>query len=217
MKTIKIILISLLAAVIVTCFISCEDSNIEGSSFPDASQSDPGTDEAKSTYDLLNELSRIRYKTVDLSITTQTDDIELISTYSISAERISYSVQQLNLLPENGDISDLEDGHIKTLTGSVTLNMSEIVDREGDHVALPSLSFLKGELCYDKSNFANAVEEKGKLTADVISADIFLGNDNDLKNMKITVEYDNSSLKSLILTYETEISSVTSIYTFINN
>lgn len=217
MKAIKIILISLLATAIVTCFISCDDFNVGGSSSDDTSQSVPGTDEVKSTYDLLNELSRIRYKTVDLSITTQTDDVELISTYSVSAEKISYSVQQLNLLPEDGNLSDLEDGHIKTLTGSVTLNMSEIVDREGDPVALPSLSFLKGELCYDESNFANAVEEKGKLTADVISADLFLGNDNGLKNMKITVEYDSFSLKSLILTYETENSSVASVYTFINN
>lgn len=207
--------IFLILAVLAT-FVACggiENDHNEGPG-SNTEQTTASTENAKTVYDILNELSKIEYSQVHLNISTISGDVELKSSYTLTDSEITYSLEQLNLLPEDGNVGNLSSNYKATLKGSAVIENGKVTWLDGDKISIPSYDELIGAFNFDESNFRKIQQESGKLSAEVISASEFLGIDKNIKNMKITVEYSDSSLQKITITYNTDLSAVTTVYEY---
>jgi len=165
-------------------------------------------------YDTLNELSKQNYSKIQLAITTVTDDIELKANYILTASKVDYSVEQLNLLPSDGNFSGANEEYKTLINGSAAIENGAITDFGGEAVDIPEYDELKGHFDFKENYFKNIKIENGKLSADVESASEFLGTDKAISDAKLIVEFDESAIKSITITYKTTTSVVTSVYLF---
>lgn len=168
----------------------------------------------KTVYDVLNELSKQQYQKVHLHINTHTGDIELNANYSLTKNEVVYSVEQMNLLPTNGMLNGASFEPKKTFEGTATIQNGTVIQFDGDEVTLPVYDELKGSFDFKESYFRNVQTEDGKFSAEVVSVSGFLGTDRQLSNMKIAVSYEETSLKKLVITYQTANSTVNTVYEF---
>ena len=174
-----------------------------------------GTEQTpKTVYEILQELSQKQYSQVKLNIKTQMDDIELNASYILKNTDVTYSVEQLNLLPPDGDLTNVSPDYKVTLSGTATIKNGKVDKVNGDAVDIPSYNELKGSFNFAESNFKNVKTENGKLTADVSSVSGFMGTVKNLSNMKIVVTYNDTALQKLEITYKTTNSTVTTVYEF---
>jgi hypothetical protein len=91
------------------------------------------------------------------------------------------------------------------------------VELDGDKdITLPSYDELKGKFNFDESNFKNAVVSNNSFEAEVISPSQFYGADVDMSNLKVKVEYTESSLTKITISYNTTNASVQTIYVYGN-
>ena len=194
-----IISIFLILAILVT-FVACDDKSDE-----------PGP---KTTYDILNELASQSYSKVKLNISSVTGDIELKASYTLTGSEVSYSVEQLSLLPSDGNMENVSSDYKVTLSGTAVIENGKVIKLDGEAVSIPSYDELKGAFKFRESNFKNVQTENGKLKAEVISSSEFLGIDRTISNMKITVEYSDLALQKITITYNTVNSAVTTTYEF---
>jgi hypothetical protein len=168
----------------------------------------------KEIWEKLQELSQQKYNKVNLNIKTVTGDIELNANYTLSNTDVTYSVEQLNLLPSNGDMTNVSPNAKTTLSGSAIIKNGRVEKIDGKTVTIPSYNELRGVFNFKESNFKNVKMEKGKLTADVSSVFGFMGTSQNLRNMKIVVTYSDTALQKLEITYNTTNSTVTTVYEF---
>ena len=173
-----------------------------------------GTETEKTTYELLNDLAKQRYSKVKLDVVTVTGDVELKANYVLTEKNVTYSVEQLNLLPIDGSVADLSSEYKTTLTGTATVENGTVTKLDGAEVTLPSYDELKGAFHFEESNLKNVREEDGMLTADVVSASDFLGTKAEISNMTLKVSYSESALQIITLIYQTPRSTVTTVYSF---
>lgn len=205
----------LILAIFVT-FVACgEEGGTPNSDIgSDTTQETPTPEVPKTVYDILNELSSQSYSQVKLNISTITGDIELKASYTLTKSAVSYSVEQLNLLPEDGNIENLSPDYKLTLNGMATIEEEKVTEIDGDAVSIPSYDELKGTFAFEEGNFKNVQKENGKLSAEVVSASDFLGVDTSIQDMKIVVEYGDTALQKMTITYSTNHSAVTTVYEF---
>ena len=168
----------------------------------------------KEIWEKLQELSQQKYNKVKLNIKTVTGDIELNANYTLSNTNVTYLVEQLNLLPSNGDMTNVSPNAKTTLSGSAIIKNGRVEKIDGKTVTIPSYNELRGVFNFEESNFKNVKMEKGKLTADVSSVFGFMGTSQNLRNMKIVVTYSDTALQKLEITYNTTNSTVTTVYEF---
>lgn len=206
----KTILSIVLVLALLTCVVACNKNSNSGDGT--STQSPEAT---KTIYDILNELSEQKYQKVTLDISTVTGDIELKAEYVITDTQIKYSVEQLNLLPPDGNLENASLDYKTILSGTATVENGTVTKLDGDSVSIPSYDELKGAFHFKESNFKNIQTENGKLTAEVVSASDFLGTGTGINNMKIVVDYSNSALQKITLTYQTANSTVTTVYEFV--
>lgn len=206
----KIIVSIFLIVAILMTFVACTNKE-------KTSDNGPGTDSEhpKTTYDILNELAKQSYGKIKLDISTVTGDIELKASYTLTGSEVVYAVEQLNLLPSDGNIENASPDYKATLSGTATVENGTVTKIDGDAVSLPSYDELKGTFNFKESNFKNIQAEDGKLIAEVVSAADFLGIGTGISNMKIVVEYSDSALQKITLTYQTTNSTVTTVYEFV--
>lgn len=213
----KIIIALILMLALLMSFVACSDgntnenSNTEGSSQQTTPQ--PPYPE-KTVYDTLNELSKQNYSKILLNITTLTGDIELGANYVLKATNITYSIEQLNLLPTDGDLSNTSSNYKSTIQGTATVENGKVTKLDNVEVDIPEYDELKGAFEFKDSYFKNIQKENGKFSADVISVAEFLGNNRDISNMKVIVEYNSSAFQKITITYKTTNSTVTTVYEF---
>lgn len=212
----KIIISILLILAILATFVACDDkgNNQNNGNGTDTEQTTPNPEVVKTTYDILNELATQPYSKVKLDIFTVTGDVELKASYTLTGSEVSYSVEQLNLLPSDGNIENVSPDYKVTLSGSATVENGKITKVDGEAVSIPSYDELKGSFKFKESNFKNIQIENGKITADVVSSSEFFGTNKTINNMKITVEYTDSALQKITITYNTINSAVTTVYEF---
>ena len=183
---------------------------------PDSQETTGGDTEEtpKTVYEILQELSQKQYSQVKLNIKTIMDDIELNASYTLKNTNVTYSVEQLNLLPPDGDLTNVSPEYKITLSGTATIKNGKVDKVDGEAVNIPSYNELKGAFNFNESNFKNIKMENGKLTADVISAPDFMGTSKKLSNVKIVVTYNDNALQSMVITYNTTNSAVITVYEF---
>ena len=168
----------------------------------------------QTVYEKLDGFAAQSYRKIKLDITTVTGDIELSASYTLTKSDVTYSVEQLSLLPTDGNLTGVSPDHKMVLTGTAKIVNGKVTAFDGQSVTLPSYKELKGGFHFDESNLKNAVVKNNSLTADVISPSVFYGADVSAENMKIEAEYTEAALSRVTVTYSTEHSTVTSVYVF---
>ena len=206
----------ILILTLLMCFVSCDfdDGKKNNNNESKTEQSTEIPEANKTTYEILNELVQVNYKKVELDITTITGDIELESSYVLTDSIVAYSVEQLNMLPSDGNIENISPNYKVTLMGTAIIENGKVVKLDGESVTLPSYDDLKGSFNFKEGNFKNIKTENGKFTADVSSPSEFLGIEKFLNDMKIVVDYNFSALQKITITYKTTNSTVTIVYEF---
>lgn len=224
MKKILLSIVLLLAIIVSVASCNKPDPAPSPQSTPSENQqTTPGSQETtgggaeqtpKTVYEILQELSQKQYSQVKLNIKTTMDDIELNASYTLTNSTVTYSVEQLNLLPSEGNLTNVSPEYKTTLSGSAIIKNGKVDKVNGDAVDIPSYDELKGAFNFNESNIKNVKNEKGKLTADVSSVSSFMGTVKNLSNMKIVVTYNDTALQKLEITYKTTNSTVTTVYEF---
>ena len=171
---------------------------------------------SQTIYERLDGLADKEYKKVKVGVVTNTDDIQLSAEYVLTQYNVLYSIEQLNLLPHDGDISEIPPEYKTTISGSAIVDNGEIIILDGTNVTLPSYDELKGNFNFDESNLKNIVTESNSLKADVISPSMFYSSNVNVQNMRIDVEYSETELLKIVITYRTNYSTVTNTYEFIS-
>lgn len=120
-------------------------------------------------------------------------------------------------MPSNGNITDLPSNYKTTVTGYALIENGQVIELDGNKdVDLPSYDELKGSFNFDESNFKNAVVGTNSLEADVVSPSQFYGADVDMSNLKVKVEYTDTLLTKITISYSTTNASVQTVYVFGN-
>lgn len=212
----KIIISIILMLTLLMSFVACDngDSNgtpSNGNTTPPVTQpSDP----EKTVYEVLNGLTNQSYKKIKLDITTLTGDIELKANYTLTANKVDYSIEQLNFLPSDGNLENVSPDYKTAIQGSAIIENGKVTKLDDEAVNLPEYDELKGAFDFKESYFKNIQTESGKFIADVVNASAFIGTDKSISDMKIIVEYNDTTFQKVTITYTTSNSSVTTVYGF---
>jgi hypothetical protein len=73
---------------------------------------------------------------------------------------------------------------------------------------------LKGNFNFDESNFKNIVAGNNSFEAEVISPTQFYGADVDISNLKVKVDYTDTALAKMIISYSTDNATIQTVYAF---
>lgn len=198
----KKLICAMLLLALLLCAAACSDTDIELS------------DEASLVCDLLEELIDREYVSVNVTVVTNTEFAQLFASYCVSENSVTYSIEQLNLLPSLDGTGEIPPD-AKTLTeGVAVIENGEIVEINGEGVTLPEGSALTGKFNFDAENLQNIVAENGILTADVISPSQFYGVEVDMKDVKVAVKYSDAAIDEITVSYSTEKATVQATYEF---
>ena len=167
----------------------------------------------QTVYEKLGELAAKNYSRVSVSVVSGVEGVTLTANYVLTQSSVQYSIEQLNQLPTNGSASGISPSHKTTVSGSAAVNGGEIV-LDGESVNLPSYSELKGSFDFSANGFANVVESGNTFSADIASVATFFGAAVDIQNAKISVNYTETALSEIVITYQKANASVTTTYTF---
>ena len=217
----KIIILLITVAMLLMCMTACSGSkDPEPTPTPTPTPTppdDPNPPVTQTVYDLLDDLADQDYSNIKIDITVTTGFAELYSNYVLTQSNVVYSIEKLNLLPSDGNITDLPSNYKTTVTGYALIENGQVVELDGDKdVTLPSYDELKGKFNFDESNFKNAVVGNNSFEADVVSPSQFYGANVDMSNLKVKVEYTESSLTKITISYNTTNASVQTVYVFGN-
>jgi hypothetical protein len=169
----------------------------------------------ESVYEVLTRLTKEKYSRVSIYVTTNTGGLNLTAKYYVSANLVEYEIEQLNKLPEDGNLEGASSSYKSTFKGKAEIKNGQVVRLDGESVALPDSGHLKGAFNFTESNFKNVnTSAKGTFKADVVSPSKFMGTNTDAKNMKVVVEYSDTALKTITITYDTDYSNVKLSYKF---
>lgn len=213
----KIIILLITVVMLLMCMTACSGSkNPEPTPTP-TPPDDPNPPVTQTVYDLLDDLADQDYSNIKIDIVVTTGFAELYSNYVLTQSNVVYSIERLNLLPSDGNITDLPSNYKMTVTGYALIENGQVVELDGDKdITLPSYDELKGNFNFDESNFKNAVVGNNSFEAEVISPSQFYGADVDMSNLKVKVEYTKTSLTKIIISYSTTNASVQTVYVFGN-
>ena len=165
-------------------------------------------------YEKLDEFADLNYQQIKLAVVTVTGEIQLSAKYTLTQSNVSYSVEQLNMLPSNGDLTGVSPEYKTTHTGYAKIVDGKITELDGEGVTLPSYDELKGNFSFAESNFKNVTTQGNSFSADIVSPSSFYGSTVNVQNMKVNVEYTDTALSKIIITYQTAKSTVTTTYEF---
>ena len=172
----------------------------------------PDTD--KTVYEVLNDLSKQNYSKIELNITTLTGDIKLGAEYILTKNKVSYAVEQLNMLPTDGKLDGLSPEYKTTLRGTAVIENGKVTKFDGDKVSIPEYDELTGAFDFKESYFKKVEATDGEFSADVVSASKFLGTSKKVSDLKVEVKYNTAAIEKITLTYKTANSNVTTVYEF---
>lgn len=207
----KKIIILIVLSMLLVCVTSCSGSKNPGQT----TQNDINQQTTKNVYELLNSLAEKNYSTVRVNIVTTTDFVELCSNYVLTQSVVTYSIERLNLLSSDGNITNLSPDYKTTTSGYAQIDNGQVVELNGNKdVTLPSYSELKGSFNFDESNFKNVAAENNSFEAEVVSPMQFYGTNVEVSNLKVKVEYTDTSFAKIIISYTTTSATVQTVYEF---
>lgn len=208
----KSIIALVLSFALLMCITACSGSK-DPEPTPGGSDT-PTPPISQTVYEKLDSFVDKEYKKVKVGVVTKTDDIQLSAEYVLTQYNVLYSIERLNLLPPDGDITEILPEYKTTISGSAIVDNDEIIILDGANVTLPAYDELKGDFNFNEENLKNIIIENNTLIADVLSPSVFYGAEVNVQNMKITVEYTETAISKIIITYQTTYSSVTTTYEF---
>ena len=220
----KIIILLIIASMLLTCVTACsgsKKSELTQTSAPESTFA-PTSDVTDlpitlTVYDLLNDLSKKDYSGVEIDIAITTDFAKLCSNYVLTQGKVAYSIERLNLLSLKENVIDLPERYKTTVTGYALIENGQLVELDGNKdVTLPSYDELKGNFNFNESNFKNAVISTNSFEGDVVVPSQFYGADLEMSNLKVKVEYTETSLTKIIISYDTANAAVQTVYAFGN-
>lgn len=203
----KIIYVFILIFSLVITMTSCFDKD-KGKSDPDLGNDD------KKELEIIEALLEKEYENVELIVTTKTDGAELKAVYTITKDSVEYYVENLALIPTDGDFSAISENGLVVLQGTATVENGIITGIDGDSVTLPSYTTLVGAFEIDGANLKNVSIGNGVLEADVTVLSDLLNVSVSANQAHLKIEYGQTSVKKLTITYKTDLSDVTTVYEF---
>lgn len=199
----KIILSFVLIFSLLMSFAACNSGG---------SKDDPTPEET--VYNTLDRLAKNNYSEIKITTSVKTGDIELTANYILTDTNVTYSVEQMSMLPTDGVLDNVSAADKIVLSGTATVKDGAVLTLDGASVNLPAYDELKGAFNFKEDYFSNVKEEGGKFSADVSAPADFLGTAKLLSNLKIEVEYNSNAITKLTLVYTTANSAVTTVYLF---
>ena len=216
----RLIIIFVALSMLLMCMTACSgsgDPEPKPDPKPDPIPGGSDTSETQSVYDLLRELSEVDHSNIKINIEVATDFVTLCSSYELMENIVFYSIDKLNSLPSDGDLTDMPSSPKTTVEGYALIENGQVVELDGDgNIDIPSYSELRGSFNFNESNFTNVISADGYFEADVISPSSFFGTYVDMSNLKIEVEYTETSLTKATISYNTTNATVQTVYEFIN-
>ena len=168
-----------------------------------------------SDYDQLNELFENIGENLTVKVESNNRGVILNAEYVISEDSVRYTVEQLNMLPEDADINKLPESMITEYSGEAHLNENgEIIDEGGEVILLPEGEVMSGNISFDEKNFRDGKRSADGFEGEAISVPAFLGVDMQVDSMNVKVDYSETGISRLILTYIKGDATVTVIYEF---
>lgn len=167
------------------------------------------TDNHAETLKVINSQMRKDYKTVDLTVSTETDGITLAAVYKFeqkdSLTEITYAIDRLNSFEVNGDEVTAPSAYINRVTGRATFDGSKITSIDGDDVEENVLlNVVDRNIMFRVSYFSNVTASKVAFSAKVTNPKGFMQNEEfDGTNMTVKVVHTETALTSLTINYET--------------
>lgn len=210
----KSIIALILFVALLICMTACSEAKNSELTTDGNITASPSAAVTETTYDKLDYLTNLNYQQIRLTIVTVTGDIQLSANYILTQNYVSYSVEQLNMLPSNGNLTKIFPEYKTTHAGYARIVDGKVIELDGEGVTLPSYNELKGNFNFAESNFKNVTTQSNFLSADVVSASNFYGSRVSVQNMKVTIEYTEVALSKIVITYRTANSMVTTIYEF---
>ena len=168
-----------------------------------------------SDYDQLNELFENIGENLTVKVESNNRGVILNAEYVISEDSVRYTVEQLNMLPEDADINKLPESMITEYSGEAHLNENgEIIVEGGEVILLPEGEVMSGNISFDEKNFRDVKRSADGFEGKVISVSAFLGVDMQVDSMNVKVDYSETSISRMVLTYIKGDATVTVTYEF---
>ena len=166
-------------------------------------------------YDQLNKLVGKLDNNVAVKVVSNNRGAILNAEYVITDEAVLYTVEQLNMLPEDADINKLPDSMTSIYNGVARLNEGgEIVTESGEVIALPEGEVLTGKFNFNEDNFREGKRSPTGFEGEVISVSSLLGVKINVDSMKVKVDYHETAIARIVLTYVKDGATVTVTYAF---
>ena len=205
----KIIILLITVAMLLMCMTACDGPTNHPTLPPDNPK--------QTVYELLDDLANKNYSNIEIDIVITTEFAELYSNYVLTQNEVVYSVEKLNLLPSDGNMIDLMSNYKTTVTGYALIENGQVINLDGNKdISIPSYNQLKGNFNFDEGNFLNAVVGENLFEADVVIPSQFYGAYVDMSNLKVKVEYNETSLTQITISYNTINARVQTVYVFGN-
>ena len=118
-------------------------------------------------------------------------------------------------LPEKDICIIISLDYKSVISGYASIENGVVVEIDGNNdVAIPSYEVLRGAFNFDESNLKNVILGENSFEADIVSPMRFYGTYIAIDDLKVKVEYTQSSLKQLIIFYNTANAAVKTVYSF---
>lgn len=206
----KIIVLFIIVSMLSMCLTACSGANS-----PDPTPGGSNSLGTQAVCELLDALANQEYYDIKIDITVTTDFAQLCSSYALTRNDVSYSIDRLNVFPSDGSITDLPSHYKTTVSGYAVIENGQVILLDGNSdIELPSYKELKGNFNFDKDNFTNIVVDDNSFEADVISPSQFYGANVDMTDLKVKVEYTESYLEGISIFYSTANATVQTVYVF---
>ena len=202
----KILTAIILILVIALSFTSCDKIKEEASN---------------PTFDLLNELVKAEFAnySIDVSLTDKNthalNESYVVVTDESGLKTITYTVERLNTFDINGSNVTAPNSYKSKLSGVAVVDGENLIKQDGDDVGVDF-----SEIAIPKFNFAddvldNVITGEDALIADVTNQEQFLGFTLTNEAVQIKVEFSETAISSVTLTFVTSNGNdATVVYTF---
>ena len=200
----KTVILCLVLTMLCLCATGCGNFAEVASSLASSIQAEI----ENSIQEMATDFANQDFESVTIHVTTVDNDGQtLVSEYVVYDDQVVYMVEQFNNAVGG-------EGNIETLEGIAQIENGVLGNIVGDDVELPSYEELQSNFSFDMSNLENIKIEDGKVTADVISPDEFLGFETSITDMNIAIDMEGSSIQSVTMVCQTPDGTVTTVYTF---
>lgn len=166
-------------------------------------------------YDELNKLVAKVGESFTVKVNGNYNGAILNAEYAVNADTVRYTVEQLNKLPEDAAIDKLPETMASSYSGEAKLNENgELVTEDGALITLPEGETVKGKFNFSEDNFRNAKRSPYGFEGEATSVSSLFGVKLSVDSMTVKVDYTETEIVKIVITYAKDSSTVTVTYEF---